>query len=269
MKKSHDELINEAYEAMSNGQYEEAEALGRRALMVEPQSVEARFAVAAALMDMDSYQEARPYLEEAVEMATDDAEIRANLGIALFETCEFARAEDQLTRALQLEQNQPEALYWMALCLERHGEYAEADRLFKEAASRDAEAYPLPTRISRDECLRAVEEAIAELPEEFHEHAENLAITIDDLPGEEILKEYDPPLDPCLLGLFVGIPLPEKSYMDGAPQLPDTVYLYQRNLERFCHSREDLIHEIRVTLFHEIGHYVGFDEDDLAERGLD
>jgi len=269
MKKSHDELISEAYEAMNQGLFEEAEALGRRALMMEPDSVEARFAIAAALMDMDSYAEARPYLEEAAEMHPDDPEIRANLGIALFETCEFHRAEEQLSRGLRIEPNQPEALYWMALCLERHGELDEADRLFSEAALRDGEAYPLPTRISREECLRAVEDALAELPDEFQEHLENLAITVEDVPGEEVLEAWEVVLDPCILGLFVGIPLPEKSYMETAPQLPDAIFLYQRNLERFCHSREDLIEEIRVTLIHEVGHYLGFDEDDLAERGLD
>jgi predicted Zn-dependent protease with MMP-like domain len=45
--------------------------------------------------------------------------------------------------------------------------------------------------------------------------------------------------------------------------------LYQRNLERFVRSREELVEEIRVTLVHEVGHFLGLDEEELYRRGLD
>ncbi len=45
--------------------------------------------------------------------------------------------------------------------------------------------------------------------------------------------------------------------------------LYQRNLERFARTREELIEQIGITVMHEVGHLIGLDEDDLWERGLD
>jgi predicted Zn-dependent protease with MMP-like domain len=47
------------------------------------------------------------------------------------------------------------------------------------------------------------------------------------------------------------------------------VLLFQRNIERAAADRDEVREEIRVTLLHEIGHHVGWDEHDLADRGLD
>jgi predicted Zn-dependent protease with MMP-like domain len=57
--------------------------------------------------------------------------------------------------------------------------------------------------------------------------------------------------------------------VETSSQLPPSIVLFQRNLERFVRSRAELAEEIRVTLVHEVGHYLGLDEDELYERGLD
>ncbi len=72
---------------------------------------------------------------------------------------------------------------------------------------------------------------------------------------------------PDVLGLFVGPNIHDLA--EGASgELPPTIYLFQRNLERMASSVEDLGVEIRVTLFHEIGHLLGLDEDEVAAIGL-
>ena len=57
--------------------------------------------------------------------------------------------------------------------------------------------------------------------------------------------------------------------IESSGELPPTVYLFQRNLERVCGDREQLVEEIRVTLFHELGHALGFDEEGVARMGLE
>jgi predicted Zn-dependent protease with MMP-like domain len=47
------------------------------------------------------------------------------------------------------------------------------------------------------------------------------------------------------------------------------IVLFQKNLERFARTREELVEQIGVTVAHEVGHLLGLDEDDLFERGLD
>ena len=81
------------------------------------------------------------------------------------------------------------------------------------------------------------------------------------------MTSEEDPLDPQLLGLFIGRSLLEQSVQDSG-SLPNTLYLFQNNLERAATSRSELEHEIRVTVLHEIGHHLGWNEEDLAERGL-
>lgn len=96
----------------------------------------------------------------------------------------------------------------------------------------------------------------------------NLAVLVEDLPRDTHLKEYQPPLDPCLFGLYLGVPLPERSGSD-PPRLPPTPSAAPaKRIERMCPDRDTLIEEIHITILHEVGHYLGFDEDDLEKRGL-
>jgi predicted Zn-dependent protease with MMP-like domain len=46
------------------------------------------------------------------------------------------------------------------------------------------------------------------------------------------------------------------------------IHLFQRNLERIARDEEELVEEIRITLFHEIGHRLGFDEEGVDALGL-
>lgn len=266
--KSHDELVRLASDALERDALEEAEALARRALMKEPESLEGRQALASSLIEQTRYEESAAILRELLEADPDDLATLADYGLCLFELCDFRAAEQVLARALEVEPADPQACYWMALCLERRGQFQQAERYFRLAHEVDPAGYPSPSRISREAFAETVSEALEGLPDEIRRPLQGaVAIIVEDLPLEEDLRITDPPLDPCLYGLYCGVPLPERT-SNAAPELPDRIYLYQRNLERFCTTREMLVEEIRITLLHEIGHYLGFDEEELAERGL-
>jgi predicted Zn-dependent protease with MMP-like domain len=95
-----------------------------------------------------------------------------------------------------------------------------------------------------------------------------VAIAVEDLPEVEELLSADPPHSPSILGIFRGAPLAQKGSMDPWSHFPSSIGLFQRNLERMARDEEDLREEIRVTLLHEVGHFLGLDEDDLAALGL-
>ena len=74
-------------------------------------------------------------------------------------------------------------------------------------------------------------------------------------------------VSPDMLGLFDGVPLPETGE-DGVVLRPNRIYLFQRNLERMSATRAELDEQIRITLYHELGHYLGFEEEDMDDLGL-
>ncbi len=119
-----------------------------------------------------------------------------------------------------------------------------------------------------EEFSQVVREALADLPSALETYMENVCVDVEDLPDAEACAagESDDPRD--LLGLYIGVPLTERSVEDG-PHLPDRIVLYQRNLESLCRSRKQLIREIRKTVFHEVGHHFGLDEDELADLGFE
>ncbi len=265
-RSSHDDLVRRAQDALDREEFEEGEALGRRALMLDPESIEARQVIASALIEEGRYEESVPLLEQILQRDAEDIAALADLGLCLFMMCSFEEAESALARALEIDNTDPQACYWMALCLERRGELDTSDRYFRRAHEHGAEDYPQPVRVSKEQFERALQDALEQLPDGIRAELRNLAIFIEDLPREEDLLGFDPPMDPCLYGLYTGVPLPERTTGD-LPRLPDQIHVYKRNLERACPDLETLIEEIRITLLHEIGHYLGFDEEMLAQNG--
>ncbi len=109
----------------------------------------------------------------------------------------------------------------------------------------------------------AVRRAMNGLPDWVHAALENIEVIVND--------EADQVLDPErqeLLGLYVGLPLPERG-VDYAGELPDVIYLFRKPHLELNLSPHDLRREIAKTLIHEIAHYFGIDDDHLEELGWD
>ena len=117
-------------------------------------------------------------------------------------------------------------------------------------------------RIRRDDFERLVGRALDDLPEEFARVMENVAVVVEDEPSRELLIEMgmDPDYDD-LLGLYQGVPLPERDSFYSA--LPDRIVIYRGPICRISRSRREAIQEIRDTVVHELGHHFGFEEEDL------
>jgi predicted Zn-dependent protease with MMP-like domain len=120
-------------------------------------------------------------------------------------------------------------------------------------------------RIGRERFEALAREALEELPEEFGRLMRNVSVVVEDYPSKEDAREAGIPRHE-LLGLFAGVShAGQDLFFDLPPPLPDRVILYRRNLEALCSSEEELVHEIRLTLLHEVGHYFGLSEEELEE----
>ena len=103
------------------------------------------------------------------------------------------------------------------------------------------------------------------LPEGVLGYLENLDIVVEEWPSEEVLADTGTGRHDGLLGLFEGVSRLERG--DDMPYWPDKITLYQRPIEGICGSREEVAEEVRKTLLHEVGHYLGMDEEYLDRLG--
>jgi predicted Zn-dependent protease with MMP-like domain len=93
-----------------------------------------------------------------------------------------------------------------------------------------------------------VRRALDSLPAEIAGYMENVAVVVEDENSD----------DPDLLGLF-----------SEEPYMPAQITIYRLPLEESFPDPVALEEEIRITVLHEIGHFFGMDEDQIARLGYD
>lgn len=208
-------------------------------------------------------------LDRAAALAPEDPDIGLERGIALFDLCRFGEALRQFELVLESQPTQPWAHHYLGLVAERSGNGPLARKHFQLARKHAPEDFPPPVELSPESFDRAIKDALHRLPERVKRYLTNVSIVAQELPREEDLRASDPPLPPVVLGLFAGSALPERTTGDPWSHYPSQITLYQKNIQRFARSREELIEQIGITLMHEVGHFLGLSEDDLYQRGLD
>jgi len=108
-----------------------------------------------------------------------------------------------------------------------------------------------------------VKGVLAALPPELHAPSKKCSVSFEERPGRSL---HDEELEGSELGLFEGPALNEES---GGGELP-RVRLFLFNLWEWVEKDEqDYRDEVGITFMHELGHYFGWEETDLEERGLE
>ena len=225
---------------------------------------------AKALFYLDDLEGALFLLRRALQVQSDMAVFRGFEGQVLFELGDFEGALRSLERADALEGESAHTIYHLALVLEHLGHPEAAQEHFEQAAVLQSEIYPAPVRLDADEFERAAHEAVGSLPETVRQYVANCPILVEGLPQPELLRAEN--LSPQILGLFQGTPATEPGAsptMGSEPRTGlDRILLFKGNLEKVARSHEELVEQIQITVKHEIGHYLGLDEEDLDRLGL-
>ncbi len=108
-----------------------------------------------------------------------------------------------------------------------------------------------------------IEATISALPKPLRLRAEKLPVTFERQPNVDLQADG---IEPDTLGLFTG---PEFADEGNVP-LPPQIILFLENLWHFAGGNEEIFcEEVRTTFLHELGHYLGLDEDEIAGRGLE
>jgi len=185
----------------------------------------------------------------------------------------FARGEAHLASwriaaaQAEYERLEPDAglLERLALCADLLDEPELADELLAEASELDPDGPPPPPRLTPEEFESAVAEAAAKLPPPFAEVLERVPVIVVPMPTVEVVGRESHP-ETC--GLFSGPSALDESVLDVHGE-PARIHLFQRNIERLARDHDELLDEIHVTLYHELGHALGFDEEGVEAMGLE
>jgi predicted Zn-dependent protease with MMP-like domain len=259
-----EEVLEPAWEALDEGDPQRALAQLRRLERRGTLPPGAAVVAALAWLELEDPSQADRLLSAARGLPEDDLDLRwarAEVDLALWRLERAREGYEFLAR----EADGPELRYRLALLADLRGDSPQADREVAAALELDPDLPP-PPRLRSSEFEAVVARAAADLPPEFRARLEEIAVVVDPVPSAALSGgRADTP--PDALGLFVGWSDLERSG-DHSGQPGATIYLFQRNLERTCSSPEELEEEIRVTLYHELGHALGFDEDGVDALGL-
>lgn len=109
-----------------------------------------------------------------------------------------------------------------------------------------------------------IETILGSLPGPLAKAAGELTVTLEAAPSAALVQDG---LAPDTLGLYMGMRHPDAD--SGMHELPAQILLYLDNI--WLYARGDVRcfrEEVRKTYLHELGHYLGLEEEDLEKRGL-
>ena len=110
--------------------------------------------------------------------------------------------------------------------------------------------------VSPEEFEALVSDGLDSLPADMLDHLDNVIFLIEEQPedGSEIL------------GVYEGFSLADRDIY-GYGEQPDRITLFRENLLKYCATTDELKREIRITLVHEVAHFLGLDEHRIHELG--
>ena len=112
--------------------------------------------------------------------------------------------------------------------------------------------------MSREDFESAVSDALDAVPPELARQMSNVVILVeDDTPS----GRFD------LFGLYEGTPLTERYDGWAAGSLPDRITIFRRPTLAACRTEAEVVHQVKVTVMHEIAHHFGIGDQRLHELG--
>jgi predicted Zn-dependent protease with MMP-like domain len=111
--------------------------------------------------------------------------------------------------------------------------------------------------VSRERFEELVTAALDDVPSELATLIDNCVVLVEDEPPAD---------DPDLLGVYDGTPLTERDH-NYTMVLPDRITIFRNPILEMCSTDEQVVHEVHITVVHEIAHHFGIDDDKLHALG--
>ena len=118
--------------------------------------------------------------------------------------------------------------------------------------------------MSLDDFEQWINEALEALPEPFASRLDNLEIMVAEHPSAAQIQAIG---HGNLYGLYQGIPQTRRTSTGYGAVEPDRITLFRHPLTRDYVERAALERQVKHTLFHELAHHFGIDDERLIELG--
>ena len=107
-------------------------------------------------------------------------------------------------------------------------------------------------------------EGIDALPSHILDKLQNVAIVVEDKPTSNQKKKLNIRKNEVLFGLYEGIPRTERGCMYQG--LPDKITIFKEAIIKEAKDEEDLKSIVKTTVWHEVAHHFGMDEEEVRRE---
>lgn len=215
----------------------------------------------------ERYDEALEVARRAARLDLEDVDAELELADVLQALERDEEAADELMEAARRHVDEPDLWYEAGLAAERAERGADRLSCFRRVWELEHDVEPAERLwMSEQRFVEVAEEALGRLPEHLAAELGNLAILVETYPDAWILETEI--ADPRILGFFDGLPRADEQSLDAMHAGPARIHLFRWNIERQCATPEEAEEQVAVTVLHEVGHYMGLDEEDLDYLGL-
>lgn len=121
--------------------------------------------------------------------------------------------------------------------------------------------------MTREEFEQLVDEGIKAIPQKFLQKLSNVDVVIEDEPTSEQRKKNGVKSGWTLLGLYEGVPQTARGSSYGWV-LPDKITIFQKPIEETAQTPEDIKELVKDTVWHEVAHHFGMNEEEVETRGV-
>ena len=113
--------------------------------------------------------------------------------------------------------------------------------------------------MDRDRFEKLVWQGIEAIPKRFLEKLDNVDIIIEDEPTEEKMRKLKLGKGSKLFGLYEGVPQTKRRHYTWV--MPDKITIFQKPIESVYSADEEIKEQVKNTVWHEIAHHFGMDEE--------
>jgi len=123
----------------------------------------------------------------------------------------------------------------------------------------------LSISMNQSEFEKLVEQGIEQIPLEFRQKLDNVAIFVSPYPSMEQQRKINLRAGWTLFGLYEGVPLTKRG-SGYAMAMPDRITVFQGPIQNATQGDPERMREIvKNTVWHEIAHHFGMNEDEVRE----